>query len=45
MSQQNLVPLDGSPLAELALSEALTLAQLADSKVNERHIRLHPTPR
>jgi nucleotide-binding universal stress UspA family protein len=33
MSQRNLVPLDGSPLAELALSEALTLAQLPDSTV------------
>ncbi len=33
MSQRILVPLDGSPLAELALSEALTLAQLPDSKV------------
>lgn len=33
MSQRNLVPLDGSPLAELALNEALTLAQLPDSKL------------
>src|SRR5271165_4583520 len=33
MSQRILVPLDGSPLAELALSEALDLAQLPDSKV------------
>jgi nucleotide-binding universal stress UspA family protein len=33
MSQRILVPLDGSPLAELALSEALALAQLPDSKV------------
>jgi nucleotide-binding universal stress UspA family protein len=33
MSQRILVPLDGSPLAELALNEALTLAQLPDSKV------------
>jgi nucleotide-binding universal stress UspA family protein len=33
MSQRILVPLDGSPLAELALSEALTLAQLPDSQV------------
>jgi nucleotide-binding universal stress UspA family protein len=33
MSQRILVPLDGSPLAERALSEALTLAQLPDSKV------------
>jgi nucleotide-binding universal stress UspA family protein len=33
MSQRILVPLDGSPLAEIALSEALTLAQLPDSKV------------
>lgn len=33
MSQRNLVPLDGSPLAELALTEALTLAQLPDSKL------------
>ena len=33
MSQRILVPLDGSPLAELALSEALALAQLPGSKV------------
>jgi nucleotide-binding universal stress UspA family protein len=33
MSQRILVPLDGSPLAERALDEALTLAQLPDSKV------------
>jgi nucleotide-binding universal stress UspA family protein len=33
MSQRILVPPDGSTLAELALSEALTLAQLPDSKV------------
>ena len=33
MIQNILVPLDGSPLAELALSEALTLAQLPDSQV------------
>ena len=33
MSQRILVPLDGSPLAERALNEALTLAQLPDSKV------------
>ena len=40
MSQRILVPLDGSPLAELALSEALTLAQLPDSKV----VRLRVIP-
>jgi nucleotide-binding universal stress UspA family protein len=33
MSHRMLVPLDGSPLAERALDEALTLAQLPDSKV------------
>lgn len=33
MSQRILVPLDGSPLAELALNEALALSQLPDSKV------------
>ena len=33
MSQRILVPLDGSSLAELALNEALTLAQLPDSTV------------
>jgi nucleotide-binding universal stress UspA family protein len=33
MSQSILVPLDGSPLAELALPEALALAKLPDSKV------------
>jgi len=33
MSQRILVPLDGSPLAELALNEALALSELADSKV------------
>lgn len=33
MSQRILVPLDGSPLAELALSEALVLAALPDSRV------------
>lgn len=33
MSQRILVPLDGSPLAELALSEALAWAALPDSTV------------
>jgi nucleotide-binding universal stress UspA family protein len=33
MSRRILVPLDGSPLAELALSEALILAALPDSRV------------
>jgi nucleotide-binding universal stress UspA family protein len=33
MSQRILVPLDGSPLAELALNEARALAELADSTV------------
>jgi nucleotide-binding universal stress UspA family protein len=33
MSQRILVPLDGSPLAELALDEALVLAGLANSEV------------
>ena len=33
MSQNILVPLDSSPLAELALSEALALAKLPESRV------------
>ena len=33
LSQKILVPLDGSPLAELALPEALALAKLPESKV------------
>jgi nucleotide-binding universal stress UspA family protein len=33
-----LVPLDGSPLAELALHEALTLAQLPETKVVLLHV-------
>jgi len=33
MTQRILVPLDGSPLAELALKEALALAQLPGSRV------------
>jgi nucleotide-binding universal stress UspA family protein len=33
LGQSILVPLDGSPLAELALYEALTLAKLPDSQV------------
>ena len=33
MPQCILVPLDGSPLAELALPEALALAKLPESKV------------
>jgi nucleotide-binding universal stress UspA family protein len=33
-----LVPLDGSPLAELALREALVLAQLPESKVFLLHV-------
>jgi nucleotide-binding universal stress UspA family protein len=33
MSQRSLVPLDGSPTAELALAEALALAQLPDSAI------------
>lgn len=38
MSQCILVPLDGSPLAELALPEALALAKLPESKVILLHV-------
>jgi len=38
MSQRILVPLDGSPLAELALNEALALAELPDSTVIFLHV-------
>lgn len=38
MSQRILVPLDGSPLAELALPEALALAKLPESRVTLLHV-------
>lgn len=38
MSQSILVPLDGSPLAELALTEALALANLPESRVTLLHV-------
>ncbi len=38
MSQSILVPLDGSPLAERALNEALALAKLPESKVTLLHV-------
>ena len=38
MSQSILVPLDGSPLAELALPEALALAKLPESRVTLLHV-------
>ena len=38
MAQNILVPLDGSPLAEIALKEALALADLPDSKVILLHV-------
>ncbi len=38
MSQRILVPLDGSPLAELALPEALALAKLPESMVTLLHV-------
>jgi nucleotide-binding universal stress UspA family protein len=38
LSQRLLVPLDGSPMAELALREALALAQLPDSTVVLLHV-------
>ncbi|MBZ5659351.1 MAG: universal stress protein [Acidobacteriia bacterium] len=38
MSQSILVPLDGSPLAELALPEALALAKLPESSVTLLHV-------
>ena len=38
MSQRILVPLDGSPLAELALPEALALANLPESRVTLLHV-------
>ena len=38
MAQTILVPLDGSPLAELALPEALELAKLPDSTVILLHV-------
>lgn len=38
MSQTILVPLDGSPLAEMALWDARALAQLPDSKVILLHV-------
>jgi len=38
LSQSLLVPLDGSPLAELALPEALALAKLPESRVTLLHV-------
>jgi len=38
LSQRILVPLDGSPLAELALPEALALAKLPESRVTLLHV-------
>ena len=38
MNQRILVPLDGSPLAELALPEALALAKLPESRVTLLHV-------
>jgi nucleotide-binding universal stress UspA family protein len=38
LSQSLLVPLDGSPLAELALPEALALAKLLESRVTLLHV-------
>ena len=38
LSQSILVPLDGSPLAELALPEALALAKLPESRVTLLHV-------
>jgi nucleotide-binding universal stress UspA family protein len=38
LSQRILVPLDGSPLAEFALPEALALAKLPESRVTLLHV-------